>query len=490
MIRQHLSLTVPLIGDYDNLAFLKSFRTCEMGDALVDDWKALYFPALADFVRNGGEPSRSDTYALKRSLHETSNDEILRHHEESVQFLLSYAEPEDRMTFVHRSLLFVTELLIALRMPVHPPSNAEKMWQSTIGTVPPVEGSPNTFESVLQHLDSGVALFDNAGNLRFVNVQMARMLRVPRRSLIGCTLPQLFRNPHLKLSIRKSFLRLYKEMAYCRNFHGEFIDANGRFLLMSISQIGDFGGDYLINVKDVSEYKQIEQAVFQNDKLAMLGKIAAAIAHEIRNPLTAIRGFIQLLTPYLEDIGKQEYGRVILSEIDRANEIIYEFLNSSKPTAPMKKIMNVGLLLKETILLLESEAHMKGYELHCEVYDPILTVSIDVKQVKQVLLNMMKNAMDAIGEVRDARKGRIDVTARREGQKAVISIRDNGNGMDETTLSKLFDPFYTTKEAGTGLGLSVSYRIIVNHGGTIRAESRLNEGTEFTIYLPFTEGKE
>lgn len=383
------------------------------------------------------------------------------------------------------------QLLISLRLPegaaAREQSGAERLLQDAIHTVPNEEEKPNKFETVLQHMDSGVALFDDAGNLRFLNVQMSRLLQAPRRALIGCTLNQLFFHANLQLPIRRIFLRMFKEMVLNRKYHGEFQDVNGRFLLVSISQIEELDGDYLISVKDVSEYKQIEQSAFQNDKLAMLGKIAAAIAHEIRNPLTSIRGFIQLLNPLLKEAGKQEYGRIILSEIDRANDIIYEFLNSSKPSAPMKQKVLVGLLLKETILLSESEALMKGCELHCEIFDPYLTVAVDVKQIKQVLLNIMKNAMDAIVDVKEDRKGRIDISAKHEGKYSLISIRDNGKGMERATLNRLFDPFFTTKDEGTGLGLSVSYRIICNHGGTIHVDSQLNEGTEFLIYLPYAE---
>ncbi|MFC5528632.1 ATP-binding protein [Cohnella yongneupensis] len=465
----------------------------------MDRWRTLYLPILAEFVRNGGEAARADIDALRQALQDIPADAIMDHHEESVKFLLSYTDLEDRMTFVHRSLLFITELLIALRLPESaaaseeplPDVNTERLLMTAaMNAVPIEEERPNKFETVLQHMDSGVALFDNAGNLRFLNVPMSRMLQAPRKTLIGCTLYQLFFHSHLKKPIRRSFVRMYREMVLYRRFQGEFQDASGRFLLVTISLIDELDGDYLVSVKDVSEYKQIEQTAFQNDKLAMLGKIAAAIAHEIRNPLTSIRGFIQLLNPFLIEIGKQEYGRIIISEIDRANDIIYEFLNSSKPSAPMKQAVLVGLLLKETILLSESEAHMKGCELQCEVFDPYLMIAIDVKQVKQVFLNMLKNAMDAISEVGNRRKGRIDITARREGAYAVISFRDNGKGMERSTLARLFDPFFTTKEAGTGLGLSVSYRIITNHGGMIHVESQVNEGTEFLIYLPCTEGKE
>jgi signal transduction histidine kinase len=240
----------------------------------------------------------------------------------------------------------------------------------------------------------------------------------------------------------------------------------------------------LFSVKDVSDYKQIEQTAYQNDKLAMLGRISASIAHEIRNPLTAIRGFIQLLRPHLLQLGKDEYARIILTEIDRANDIIYEFLNSSKPSAPQKTIMSVDSLLKEVVLLTESEGLMKGCEITLDKADSPMNVSIDVKQIKQVILNMVKNAMDAIDGVGEEHTGLIRISTETENKYVQISITDNGQGMDHNTLVRLFDPFFTTKESGTGLGLSVSYRIIKNHGGTISVDSKKGEGTRFMIMLP------
>jgi len=457
----------------------------------MSGWKTRYFSILAGFIRTDGHKFPAETRELGLQLVGLSAAVVLEHHEECVKLLLANAEPEDRMTIVHRSLLFITELFILWRMPEASAAREETerllLRARTLHSEQMETERPNRFETVLQHMDSGVALFDGSGNLRFVNMQMSKVLQLPRRSLVGCTLRQLFLSRELRLSIRKNFFRIYKGMIYSRRYNDEFQDANGRFLLVSISRIDELDGDYLVSVKDVSEFKQIEQAALQNDKLAMLGKIAAAIAHEIRNPLTSIRGFIQLLNPYLTEIGKQEYGRIILSEIDRANDIIYEFLNSSKPSVPMKQKVSIKMLLKDTIMLSESEAVMNGCELHQEIYDDDLTVSVDVKQVKQVLLNIVKNAMDAIHEVLNERKGRIVISAKRENGYALITIRDNGKGMERATLNRLFDPFFTTKEAGTGLGLSVSYRIISNHGGTIQVESQIGEGTAFMIYLPFVE---
>ncbi|AWB43929.1 PAS domain-containing sensor histidine kinase [Paenibacillus sp. CAA11] len=342
----------------------------------------------------------------------------------------------------------------------------------------------NKYENVLQNLDSGIMLFDSEGVCTFVNVQMAKLAELPRQSLMGCTLMQLLRHPYINRSKRKRILRFFRETIHYRKKYHEFIDEYGRHWLITVTYGDQMDGDFLLSVKDVSDYKQIEKAAYQNDKLAMLGKISAAIAHEIRNPLTAIRGFIQLLRPHLVQLGKDEYARIILMEIDRANDIIHEFLNSSKPTAPQTSVLQVASLLRQTVLLIESEALMKSCEVRMHVEDENMKVSVDVKQIKQVLLNMIKNAMDAIEETADGRLGIIDIEAKICGKSAVMTIRDNGNGMDQAHLVRLFDPFFTTKERGTGLGLSVSYKIIKNHGGTISVESHKGEGTAFVISLP------
>ena len=350
---------------------------------------------------------------------------------------------------------------------------------------------PDRYEEVLQQLDTGVAIVDSRGVLRFLNAQMERFLETPRGILVGAPLSRLFYHRQVPRLVRRMLVRLFREVRRNRRCRMEF-QTECRCLLVDVARIEELDGDYLVSAKDVSDFKLIEQSALQNDKLAMLGKIAAAIAHEIRNPLTAIRGFIQLLTPYLEEKGKQDYARVIMSEIDRANHIIYEFLNSSKPSEPMKQPVRVEGLLKEFILLTESEANMKGCELVCHVSDPDMVVDVDVKQIKQVLLNIFRNALDAIQAAGDGRKGRIVLSARREMRHVLVSVRDNGKGMDPGTIGRLFDPFFTTKKDGTGLGLSVSYRIIRNHGGTIRVDSVPGEGTEFTICLPLNlqaEGK-
>ena len=343
----------------------------------------------------------------------------------------------------------------------------------------------NKYENVLQHMDSGIALFDSDGILSFINVQMAKLLDIPRKTLIGCNIREILLHYGLNITAKRTILRLYREMFLKKSRYYEFQHKDGKHLLVTVTYGDQLDGEFLFSVKDVSEYKLIEQSALQNDKLAMLGKIAAAIAHEIRNPLTSIRGFIQLLRPYLLEVGKEEYSRIILTEIDRANDIIYEFLNSSKPSAPMKQAASIGNLIKEISMLTQSEALLRNCEINIETSLSEAFVSIDVKQVKQVILNIIKNALDAVEEVKAERRGKIDIHLNSDGQYVRIVIKDNGKGMDKATMGRLFDPFFSTKrKQEAGLGLSVSYRIIRNHGGNIRVDSQLDIGTEFVIYLP------
>lgn len=346
--------------------------------------------------------------------------------------------------------------------------------------------TPSKYENILQQMDSAVVLFDESGVLSFINVEAAKLLQIPRKRLAGCTILELFRHPMIARDKRKLLIRTYRETIQRRKRYHEITDRHGRTYMVTLTYGEQMDGDYLFTIKDVSDFKRIEQTAVQNDKLAILGKIAAAIAHEIRNPLTSIRGFIQLLRPHLVQLGKEEYARIILAEIDRANDIIFEFLNSSKPTAPLTSQVPISSLLREVVLLIESDALMRGctIDLEDEHESATKVVAIDAKQIKQVILNMMRNALEAIREIDHLRKGRIAISSRVEGRYVAICIQDNGAGMDERTLERLFDPFFTTKDEGTGLGLSVSYRIIRNHGGSIEVDSVKGEWTEFIIRLP------
>jgi signal transduction histidine kinase len=229
--------------------------------------------------------------------------------------------------------------------------------------------------------------------------------------------------------------------------------------------------------------KEYDEITIQSSYLTNIGQLAAGIAHEIRNPLTTIRGFIQLIKPYLSEVKKEEYATIALEEIDRANNILYQFLNAAKPQMNHIRKVNLNVLLKEISLLYEGEANIRNIRIETRLDPNEPYLLIDENSLKQVLVNIVKNAMDAISEV-NRNQGEISLCSEMLHKEARITIIDNGCGMSAETLEKIFSPFYSTKTTGTGLGLSICKKIIDNQGGNIQIKSHLGEGTSFIINLP------
>ncbi len=232
---------------------------------------------------------------------------------------------------------------------------------------------------------------------------------------------------------------------------------------------------------------QIKEAAILSDQLATIGQLAAGIAHEIRNPLTTVKGFIQLIQPDLSEIGKEQYAIIALDEIERANDIIYEFLNAAKPQQNKKKQIYVNKLISDIMILFESEAILRSFEIETVYECENEKLYIDIKQIKQVLVNIVKNAIEAISENRENIKGIIRFVTNCNNDHVVILIQDNGIGMKKETIDQLFKPFFSTKESGTGIGLTVCKKIIEDHGGNIMVSSTPNQGTTFQIELPTYE---
>ncbi|MFC0214536.1 ATP-binding protein [Paenibacillus chartarius] len=449
--------------------------------------RAMYLHALTKYVQSGSEDSAAFTSELGPLITSLLPEDTIALHEESMQVLIQNVSLEQALQYYHKSFVFLMEIIVFSRMLQlngQGGSLLGELKQMLKKTEHSLSSIKSKYENVLQHMDSGIALFDEEGYCTFANLKLSHIIGVPRKKLIGRDVFSLMGMHEIERGRRKMFARLYRELVVYRIPMKEIIDESGRHFLVSVKYDEELEGDILVSVKDVTEFKKIEQSAYHNDKLAMLGKISAAIAHEIRNPLTSIRGFIQLLLPELKKLGREEYGRIILSEIDRANEIIYEFLNSSKPSAPDKRQVSMAELLREVTLLFQSEALMKGCQIELLPVSETLMVDVDAKQIKQVFLNIVKNAVEVLGEREGGIQGRVRVQAERRDDGIWVSFEDNGKGMDAKTLSRLFDPFFTTKLEGTGLGLSVSYRIIKNHGGAIHVESEVGVGTTFRVQLP------
>jgi signal transduction histidine kinase len=233
--------------------------------------------------------------------------------------------------------------------------------------------------------------------------------------------------------------------------------------------------------KTTADLSKTEAQLIRSEKLAALGQLAAGIAHEIRNPLTSINILIHSLASNLpSETSQKEDLKVIEEEIHRINEIVDQFLRFAKPTPPLFQKVEVASIFEETLQLLRPQIEKQRIVVQKE-FQTLPPIMMDREQIKQVILNLLLNAVQAMikgGHL--ALKGHIPTDER----WVKLLIQDSGVGIPPEDMNKLFDPFFSTKEGGIGLGLSIAHRIIDQHQGKIEVESAPGMGTLFTIWLP------
>ncbi len=230
-------------------------------------------------------------------------------------------------------------------------------------------------------------------------------------------------------------------------------------------------------IRDISDRIKAEELMIKSEKLSIAGQLAAGIAHEIRNPLTAIKGFLQLFNDEFK--GKQNYFDIIFSELNRIELILSELLLLAKPSEIKFKNKDIRTILRDVVTLLETQANLQNIQINIDFVNEVSVITCDENQIKQVFINLIKNSIDAMEN-----SGTIIIRTMVTNESIYIFFIDEGCGIPKSILERIGEPFYTTKEKGTGLGLMVSYNIIENHNGEIKVDSKENEGTTFEIKLP------
>ena len=257
--------------------------------------------------------------------------------------------------------------------------------------------------------------------------------------------------------------------------------------LLSRDSILNLNGDtigYVYSATDITHVKQEHLKLRQQEKLAVVGQMAAGIVHEIKNPLTTIKGFSQILKQGVHSMNDvHEFARIIESTTDELDRIIVDFLSFARPRTPVYSKININDLIDSIVPLIEGTIFMQGVQITYSKTEEEYFIISDVGQIKQVLFNLIKNAVEAV-QHRPNPNVHILTGYNTESGLAFIKISDNGKGIDELTLSKLGTPFFTTKDKGTGLGLNISYQIINEHNGKIEVNSVPDKGTSFYVYLP------
>ncbi len=250
----------------------------------------------------------------------------------------------------------------------------------------------------------------------------------------------------------------------------------------------------VISFRDLTEYQELQKQVQRHEQLAALGELAAGIAHEIRNPLTSMQGFVQLLPHRLNDAGfMDKFQRVISEQVDRMNEITGRLLNFSSPDSKIVENVYIPNLVEDALFLSKFQMKKKNIVCHKELNKNIRVVKGNGGELTRVFLNLIINAVNAMDKngkllIRIFLKNRPILVEGKKRKMLAIEFCDDGHGISDADKKKIFNPFYTTSSSGTGLGLSISYRTVEQHDGLIQVDSSLEKGTIMRVLLPITEG--
>jgi two-component system, sporulation sensor kinase E len=336
--------------------------------------------------------------------------------------------------------------------------------------------SEQKFRSIFDHAMNGILLWGEGYRILDVNPIACEIFQAEKEQLLHRPITEF-----IPEKARKHFQRLIHQSERVGEAYAEVDFSNdGKQKIIEFALKKEIiPGVGMMMLRDITERKEMELQIRKSDTLNIVGELAAGIAHEIRNPMTALKGFIQLLQGSIKE-DYSMYFNVIMSELKRIESIITEFLVLAKPQAIQYQQNDVCKIMQDTIDLINVQAMMHNVQIVADFAPQLPLIYCEPNQLKQVFINILKNAIEVMPKGGDitVRIWQIDRNHIR------ISITDQGCGIPQDKIKKLGEPFYTTKERGTGLGLMVSYKIIEEHQGKIDVESEVGVGTTFYITLP------
>lgn len=323
---------------------------------------------------------------------------------------------------------------------------------------------------VIENIPSGLFTTDISGGVIFFNKAAERIIGLARNSVISHFISDIF-----------PFLSSPPEIG---KHHGKILrDSETRYIDMSISVNQSSDGVNLGFVgifEDITSIKKMEEEIKRKERLSAIGELSASIAHELRNPLASMKSSFEMLNEgFLSDEKKKRLMKIAITEMDRLNRIVTDFLIYTNPRPPETKRFNLSKVAGEVSDMVQNANHK--VKLTKDIKNN-LYIEADEQKIRQLIWNLVLNAVDAVSE-----RGVIKISAYYKNDFVVMKVRDTGIGIPDKDIEKIFYPFFSTKKEGTGLGLSVAYRIVEEHNGNIEASSEQSEGTEFTITLPLKQ---
>ena len=362
------------------------------------------------------------------------------------------------------------------------------------------------FDSIFQSLPSGLIIVDENFCLIKINKAAERYLPFktnPEESKEKSPVWKIIDDEEISKFLQNAFeadkTNISNEYTVATaSGSARFIDLYVTPLVQNQNQNKNLIGS-IIRIDDVTENRNQEVLLHRMETLAGLTNVAASVAHEIKNPLGAISIHIQLMQKALKKKREgdgllpppkyaEDYLDVITQEIERLNKIVVDFLMAVRPISANLELANPNKILDEFISFFMPEFKEKHIQLDSELCGSDVRLLLDSKLFREVIVNLSQNAISAISKKFDDEegriKGRISIKSRIENERYILTFSDDGIGMDESTAARVFEPYFTTKSNGTGLGMAMSYKIIKEFSGDITVSSALGEGTVFTISLP------
>jgi len=335
--------------------------------------------------------------------------------------------------------------------------------------------------NVVNSMPNGLISLDSEGRITTLNQNAANLLGLSFSKVKGKFLDEVMKECDMKKTLLPSS-DIYEQQMECHLNDGRVIPISTTSSLLK-NEEGKIIGKVII-LRDLQDIKNLEKKVERSERLASLGRMAAGIAHEIRNPLSSIKGFAQYFRKKFDPGSEDEnYALVMANEVDRLNRFIQDLLNFAKPQEPKFRPVDIIKVMEHTLKLTESDFLEKNISIIKNFDEQMPQISADSDMITQALLNIFINANEAM-----EKNGELIITVQKKYNQSVhISLEDKGKGIAKTDLRKIFDPFFTLKSGGSGLGLAIVYRIVENHHGEIEVKSELGKGTIFKINLPFKQ---
>ena len=341
-------------------------------------------------------------------------------------------------------------------------------------------------DSVVEHMPIGLIALDADRRVASINQAATSLLKVQLDHqldhMIGKSIDNMLPQ---QVKVILDEVELSKETI---EKEADCIFPDGRIVPIDFS-VSPLEGDdsiflgYIILCRDLTEIQFLKREVERSQRLAYIGRLAAGIAHEIRNPLSSIKGFATYFRERYRDVYEdKKTAEIMIQEVERLNRVISQLLEFSRPVNIQKKPINIHTLVQHSLKMIEKDAHEKRIKIDSSVPPDLRTVSLDADRFNQVLLNLYLNSIESMNE---GGVLTVDINEDKESQKLRIVISDTGHGIRKDNLINIFDPYFTTKPSGTGLGLAIVHRIIESHTAEIRVESEESKGTKVIISIPY-----